>query len=681
MRRGIYILVIRGCFFLPAAKQTVRLLFFLRFLVVRFVLVDEHGLPALFGSVRLGIHLVIRFLVEVVVTFAIFPSASKQTAKQAALLRRFLRKMVVAEDVLIFLVLRLLGRRVVLLARAHRREQTGRIVRADLLLRLRPFRFLLGLFLRQTRCLGLRLFRRLGFRLLSFGGLGLRLGFFRGLGFCLGLLGGLRLGLFRGLQRGLLAHAPFASGQRLTLAILYGRIHLNAFVGVLFFHRNFLLPGNRQRRFGLLRAFHFLLGDRRFRFFKRRGRVLRILLHLGLGCHRFPGGFILLHRLRLVRVAGVSVFLVDFVVLRVLVLFVFLVLVGFLVRLARYEFAEAAEHSAERNATLRLVVFFVLVVTVLRVLAAGFGLVFLVLEIDRLAVLVGGLGAVRGGRFRRKIDRLRRLHGRLGIRFLLGFGFEGLRLLVGLKHAFVNALQIVFPVFLFFLLALEKRPEALKRGLLRLGGRFVRFAAAFLVRGLLGLAGFLGLAVRFLFVGSLVLRGFTLPAGKLFLQTRAQTQNQRERAFLLFVGFLGVRLVLIEDFVLQLLLGVADLLALLLFQLRAHGTARLRRILRRFHRGLRGRHGVFQAALAARLNIALGRVVHLLPVGGFHGRGARARALCRRGLFRGRGGHGRGLLRGRSHPLSLTALLLVMQPLKFVKAHIRGSSPVFSCHL
>ena len=676
MRRGIYILVIRGCFFLPAAKQTVRLLFFLRFLVVRFVLVDEHGLPALFGSVRLGIHLVIRFLVEVVVTFAIFPSASKQTAKQAALLRRFLRKMVVAEDVLIFLVLRLLGRRVVLLARAHRREQTGRIVRAEPFaglrcLRLRPFRFLLGLFLRQTRRLGLRLFRRLG----------LRLGFFRGLGFCLGLLGGLRLGLFRGLQRGLLAHAPFASGQRLTLAILYGRIHLNAFVGVLFFHRNFLLPGNRQRRFGLLRAFHFLLGDRRFRFFKRRGRVLRILLHLGLGCHRFPGGFILLHRLRLVRVAGVSVFLVDFVVLRVLVLFIFLVLVGFLVRLARYEFAEAAEHSAERNAALRLVVFFVLVVTVLRVLAAGFGLVFLVLKIDRLAVLVGGLGAVRGGRFRRKIDRLRRLHGRLGIRFLLGFGFEGLRLLVGLKHAFVNALQIVFPVFLFFLLALEKRPEALKRGLLRLGGRFVRFAAAFLVRGLLGLAGFLGLAVRFLFVGFLVLRGFTLPAGKLFLQTRAQTQNQRERPFLLFVGFLGVRLVLIEDFVLHLLLGVVDLLALLLFQLRAHGTARLRRILRRFHRGLRGRHGVFQAALAARLNIALGRVVHLLPVGGFHGRGARARALCRRGLFRGRGGHGRGLLRGRSHPLSLTALLLVMQPLKFVKAHIRGSSPVFSCHL
>ncbi len=681
MRRGIYILVIRGCFFLPAAKQTVRLLFFLRFLVVRFVLVGEHGLPALFGSVRLGIHLVIRFLVEVVVTFAIFPSASKQTAKQAALLRRFLRKMVVAEDVLIFLVLRLLGRRVVLLARAHRREQTGRIVRAELLLGLRRFRFLFGLFLRQTRCLGLRLFRRLGFRL----------GFFRGLGFCLGLLGGLRLGLFRGFQRGLLAHAPFASGQRLTLAILYGRIHLNAFVGVLFFHRNFLLPGNRQRRFGLLRAFHFLLGDRRFRFFKRRGRVLRILLHLGLGCHRFPGGFILLHRLRLVRVAGVSVFLVDFVVLRVLVLFVFLVLVGFLVRLARYEFAEAAEHSAERNAALRFVVFFVLVilvVAVLRVLAAGFGLVFLVLEIDRLAVLVGGLGAVRGGRFRRKIDRLRRLHGRLGIRFLLGFGFEGLRLLVGLKHAFVNALQIVFPVFLFFLLALEKRPEALKRGLLRLGGRFVRFAAAFLVRGLLGLAGFLGLAVRFLglavrflFVGFLVLRGFTLPAGKLFLQTRAQTQNQRERPFLLFVGFLGVRLVLIEDFVLQLLLGVADLLALLLFQLRAHGTARLRRILRRFHRGLRGRHGVFQAALAARLNIALGRVVHLLPVGGFHGRGARARALCRRGLFRGRGEHGRGLLRGRSHPLSLTALLLVMQPLKFVKAHIRGSSPVFSCHL
>ena len=678
MRRGIYILVIRGCFFLPAAKQTVRLLFFLRFLVVRFVLVDEHGLPALFGSVRLGIHLVIRFRVEVVVAFAILPSASKQTAKQAALLRRFLRKMVVAEDVLIFLVLRLLGRRVVLLARAHRREQTGRIVRAEPFaglrcLRLRPFRFLLGLFLGQTRCLGLRLFRRLGFRLLSFGGLGFRLRFFGG--FCLGLR------LFRGLQRGLLAYAPFASGQRLTLAILYGRIHLNAFVGVLFFHRNFLLPGNRQRRFGLLRAFHFLLGDRRFRFFKRRGRVLRILLHLGLGCHRFPGGFILLHRLRLVRVAGVSVFLVDFVVLRVLVLFVFLVLVGFLVRLARYEFAEAAEHSAERNAALRLVVFFVLVVAVLRVLAAGFGLVFLVLEIDRLAVLVGGLGAVRGGRFRRKIDRLRRLHGRLGIRFLLGFGFEGLRLLVGLKHAFVNALQIVFPVFLFFLLALEKRPEALKRGLLRLGGRFVRFAAAFLVRGLLGLAGFLGLAVRFLFVGFLVLRGFTLPAGKLFLQTRAQTQNQRERAFLLFVGFLGLRLVLIEDFVLHLLLGVVDLLALLLFQLRAHGTARLRRILRRFHRGLRGRHGVFQAALAARLNIALGRVVHLLPVGGFHGRGARARALCRRGLFRGRGGHGRGLLRGRSHPLSLTALLLVMQPLKFVKAHIRGSSPVFSCHL
>ena len=97
--------------------------------------------------------------------------------------------------------------------------------------------------------------------------------------------------------------------------------------------------------------------------------------------------------------------------------------------------------------------------------------------------------------------------------------------------------------------------------------------------------------------------------------------------------------------------------------------------------GLRGGHGVFQTALAARLHIALGRVVHLRPVGGFHGRRARTHALFRRGLCRGRSHDGRGSLRGRSHLLSLTALLLVVQPLEFVKAHIRGRSPVFSCHL
>ena len=171
-------------------------------------------------------------------------------------------------------------------------------------------------------------------------------------------------------------------------------------------------------------------------------------------------------------------------------------------------------------------------------------------------------------------------------------------------------------------------------------------------------------------------------AGELFLQTRAQTQNQRERAFFLFFRFFGFRLVLIEDFIVRLFLfGVVDRLAFFFLLLRPHSAARLRRFLRLLHRRLRGGHGVFQTALAARLHIALGRVVHLRPVGGFHGRRARTHALFRRGLCRGRGRDGRGSLRGRSHLLSLTALLLVVQPLEFVKAHIRGRSPVFSCHL
>ena len=387
----------------------------------------------LFGRLRLGIGLVVLIVIVVLVVRAILSSASEQTAKQAALLRLFLRKLV-AEYVLVllvfrlFLVLRFLGGRIVVPAHAHRREQTGRIVRAGPFVgfRLRLFRFErrfflgLGLFRRQTR--------RLGFRL--------RFGLFRGFGFRLRLLGGFRLSLrlFGGFQRGLLAHAPFASGHRLTFVVLYGRIDLDAFVGVLFFHRNILLPGNRQRRFGLLRAFYLLLGDRLLRFFKRRGRVLRILLHLGLGCHRFPGGFILLHVLRLVRVVDVSFFLVGFIVLRVLVLFVFLIFVVVLVRLALAEVQETLEHAAEAEALLRLVLFFVLVgVIVLGILVFVLGLFLVVVRFDLLAVFLHNvrfrlfilrlkrhLRAARNGRFVRKIDRiLLRLLDRLGIRFFV----------------------------------------------------------------------------------------------------------------------------------------------------------------------------------------------------------------------------------------------------------------------
>ena len=435
--RGLFVLV---RLLLPAAEQTTGLLFLflvVLVLVVFLVLVVENhghvrGFLRLFGRLRLGIGLVVLIVIVVLVVRAILSSASEQTAKQAALLRLFLRKLV-AEYVLIllvfrlFLVLRFLGRHIVIPAHAHRRKQAGRVVRAGTFVDLRCFRLRLFRFERRF-FLGLGLFRRqtrrFGFRL--------RFGLFRGFGFRLRLLGSFRfsLRLFGGFQRGLLAHAPFTSGHRLTFVVFYGRIDLDAFVGVLFFHRNILLPGNRQRRFGLLRAFYLLLGDRLLRFCKRRGRVLRILLHLGLGCHRFPGGFILLHVIRLVRVVDVSVFLVGFIVLRVLVLFVFLVFVVVLVRLALAEVQETLEHAAEAEALLRLILFFVLVGVIVLVLFPIVGFFPVVVRIDRLAVflhnvrfrlllrLIRHLRTARDGLFIRKIDRrLRGLLGRLRIHF------------------------------------------------------------------------------------------------------------------------------------------------------------------------------------------------------------------------------------------------------------------------